>query len=154
MAAPATSANFMGMKPQLLVEASKATNAIQFYKTTFGAVEISRSMETKRKSEQDLNSRLPAPHFLSLDFFDDCSAVKNMGIGCVLCLEIDDVEATLAKAVSVGVAAEGKLAKGNSVGCSGRLGAWERSRILVISHGSFALWSRSALTWKLESGLI
>ncbi|KAH9740185.1 hypothetical protein KPL71_019391 [Citrus sinensis] len=141
MAAPATSANFMGMKPQLLVEASKATNAIQFYKTTFGAVEISRSMETKRKSEQDLNSRLPAPHFLSLDFFDDCSA-------------IDDVEATLAKAVSVGVAAEGKLAKGNSVGCSGRLGAWERSRILVISHGSFALWSRSALTWKLESGLI
>lgn len=58
------------------------------------------------------------------------------------------------KAVSAGVVAEGKLAEGNNACCSGRLGAWERSRILVVSHGSFALRSRSALTWKLESGLI
>ncbi|KAK9199861.1 hypothetical protein WN944_015054 [Citrus x changshan-huyou] len=68
MAAPATSANFTGMKLQLLVEASKAIDAIQFYKTAFGAVEISRIMETKRKAEKQLNSRLSAPHFLSLTF--------------------------------------------------------------------------------------
>ncbi|KAK9229265.1 hypothetical protein WN944_022224 [Citrus x changshan-huyou] len=66
--APATSTNFMGMKPQLLVEASKATGSVQFYETAFGAVEISRNMETKRKAEQELNSRLPAPHFMSLPF--------------------------------------------------------------------------------------
>ncbi|KAL9437111.1 hypothetical protein AB3S75_023033 [Citrus x aurantiifolia] len=80
MAAPATLANFMGMKPQLLVEESKATNVVQFYKTTFA---------------------------------------KNMGIGCVLRLEIDDVEAALAKAMSAGVVAEGKLAEGDSACCSG-----------------------------------
>ncbi|GAY65507.1 hypothetical protein CUMW_241650 [Citrus unshiu] len=115
MAAPATLANFMGMKPQLLVEESKATNVVQFYKTT---------------------------------------SAKNMGIRCVLCLEIDDVEAALAKAMSDGVVAEGKLAEGDGACCSGRLGAWERSRILVVSHGSFTLRSKSVLTWKLESGLI
>ncbi|KAK9225740.1 hypothetical protein WN943_010784 [Citrus x changshan-huyou] len=68
MVAPATSTNFMGMKPQLLVEASKAAVSVQFYKTAFGAVEISRNMETKRKAEQELNSRLSAPHFMSLPF--------------------------------------------------------------------------------------
>ncbi|KAL9432743.1 hypothetical protein AB3S75_027710 [Citrus x aurantiifolia] len=68
MAAPATSANYMGMKPQLLVEASKATNVVQFYQTTFGVVEISCNMETKRKAEQELISRLRAPRFLSLTF--------------------------------------------------------------------------------------
>ncbi|XP_052293886.1 uncharacterized protein LOC127901206 [Citrus sinensis] len=109
------------MKPQLLVEASKVTDAVQFYKTAFDAVEI--------------NS-------------------KNMGIGCVLCLEIGDVEAALAKVVSAGIVDEGKLAKGNSAYCCGRLGAWKRSRIHVVSHGSFALRSRRTLTWKLESGLI
>ena len=56
------------MKPQLLVEASKVTDAVQCYKTAFGAVEINRNMETKRKAEQELNSRLPAPFFLSLTF--------------------------------------------------------------------------------------
>ncbi|KAK9192434.1 hypothetical protein WN944_003125 [Citrus x changshan-huyou] len=68
MVAPATSTNFMGMKPQLLVEASKANGSVQFYETAFGAVEISRNMETKRKAEQELNSRLLAPHFMSMPF--------------------------------------------------------------------------------------
>ncbi|KAK9186903.1 hypothetical protein WN944_018292 [Citrus x changshan-huyou] len=56
------------MKPQLLVEASKATGSVKFYETAFGAVEISRNMETKRMVEQELNSRLSAPHFMSLPF--------------------------------------------------------------------------------------
>ncbi|KAK9227630.1 hypothetical protein WN943_012684 [Citrus x changshan-huyou] len=55
-----------------------------------------------------------------------------MGIGCILCLEIDDVEAALAKVVRAGVVVEGKLAKDNGACCSGRLGAWERSRIPVV----------------------
>ncbi|KAK9199679.1 hypothetical protein WN944_014871 [Citrus x changshan-huyou] len=45
-----------------------------------------------------------------------------MGIRCVLCLEIDDVEAALAKAMSDGVVVEGKLAEGDGACCSGRTG--------------------------------
>ncbi|KDO48119.1 hypothetical protein CISIN_1g044588mg [Citrus sinensis] len=94
MAAPATLANFMGMKPQLLVEESKATNVVQFYKTTSGAqLEIAGST------------------FLVSNFSNDSAAAKNMGIGCVLCLEIDDVEAALAKAMSGGVWATGRVGK-------------------------------------------
>ena len=58
-AVPASAANFTGMKPQLLVEAPKATDVVRFYKTAFGALEIGCSMETKRKAEQVFNSRLP-----------------------------------------------------------------------------------------------
>ncbi|KAH9724506.1 hypothetical protein KPL70_007511 [Citrus sinensis] len=84
MAAPATLANFMGMKPQLLVEESKATNVVQFYKTTSGAqLEIAGST------------------FLVSNFSNDSA--------------IDDVEAALAKAMSGGVVAEGKLAEGDGV---------------------------------------
>ncbi|KAL9432536.1 hypothetical protein AB3S75_027549 [Citrus x aurantiifolia] len=71
MAAPATSANFMGMKLQLLVEASKAIDAIQFYKTAFGAMEISslwklngrlRIWESDASSARRLMTlRLPSP---------------------------------------------------------------------------------------------
>ncbi|KAH9691432.1 hypothetical protein KPL70_016100 [Citrus sinensis] len=111
-AVPASTANFTGMKPQLLVEAPKATDVVQFYKTAFGALEIGCSMETKRKAEQ------------------------NVGTGCTLCLETEDIHAALANAVSAGAVAKGE------------------STILMVSHGSFALRSRNALRWKLESCLI
>lgn len=45
---------FTALKPQLLVEAPKASEAVQFYKSAFGAVENGRTMHSKRKAEQEL----------------------------------------------------------------------------------------------------
>ena len=45
---------FSAVKPQLLVEAPKASDAVQFYKAAFGAEEVSRTMHPKRKAEQEL----------------------------------------------------------------------------------------------------
>ncbi|KAH9706318.1 hypothetical protein KPL70_012166 [Citrus sinensis] len=72
MVAPATSTNFMGMKPQLLVEASKATGSVRFYETAFGA-----------------QLQIAGSTFHVSAFSDDFAAAKNMGIKCVLCLEIE-----------------------------------------------------------------
>lgn len=45
--------SFTGMKPQFLVEAPKADDAVKFYKAAFGAEEVRRACDTKRKAEQD-----------------------------------------------------------------------------------------------------
>lgn len=45
---------FSAVKPQLFVEAGKANDAVQFYKSAFGAAEVSRSMHPKRKADQEL----------------------------------------------------------------------------------------------------
>lgn len=50
-AAPAL--EFTAVKPQLLVEAPKANDAVQFYKSVFGAVEAGRTSHPKRKAEQE-----------------------------------------------------------------------------------------------------
>lgn len=57
----ATLVKFSAMKPQLMVEAPKAADAVQFYKTAFGAVEAGRSVYPKRKADQEL------PHILSAE---------------------------------------------------------------------------------------
>lgn len=45
---------FTAVKPQLFVEATKANDAVQFYKSAFGAEEVSRSTHSKRKAEQEI----------------------------------------------------------------------------------------------------
>ena len=50
---------FTAIKPQLMVEAPRAVDAVQFYKKAFGAVEAGRTVYPKRKAEQEL------PHILS-----------------------------------------------------------------------------------------
>jgi len=45
---------FSAFKPQLLVQAPKANDAVQFYKAAFDAEEVSRTMHPKRKAEQEL----------------------------------------------------------------------------------------------------
>lgn len=50
---------FTAVKPQLLIEAPKANDAVQFYKAAFGAVEAGRITQPKRKAEQEL------PHIIS-----------------------------------------------------------------------------------------
>lgn len=51
---------FTAMKPRLYVEAQKAKDAVEFYKTAFGAEEVSRIMQTKRKAEQEFPLLLAA----------------------------------------------------------------------------------------------
>lgn len=46
--------SFTAVKSQLFVEAPKANDAVQFYKTAFGAEEVSRTVHPKRKAEQEL----------------------------------------------------------------------------------------------------
>ncbi|XP_017985277.1 PREDICTED: uncharacterized protein At5g48480-like [Theobroma cacao] len=116
------------MKPQLMVEAPKALDAVQFYKTAFGAVEAGRTVYLKRKAEQEL------PHILSAqlelagstilvsDIAEDSAPVKTEGNGCVLCLETKDVEAAIAKAVSAGAVAKGEITEGDGACCGGRVG--------------------------------
>lgn len=72
--------SFKALKPQLLVEAPKATDAVLFYKAAFGAEEVSRTLHPKRKAEQETPAILSAElslsdfTFLVSDVFDDSAA--------------------------------------------------------------------------------
>ncbi|XP_041012543.1 uncharacterized protein LOC121255990, partial [Juglans microcarpa x Juglans regia] len=77
-------------KPQLLVEAPKASNAIQFYKAAFGTEELGRTMHPKRKADQELplilstQLKLGGSTFLVSDLTDDSTApclVHCLGVG-------------------------------------------------------------------------
>lgn len=54
--------------------------------------------------------------------FTVLTSAKTGGTGCVLCLETEDVEAAVTKAVSAGAVAEGEVAEGNGACCGGRVG--------------------------------
>ncbi|XVF81285.1 hypothetical protein PTKIN_Ptkin15bG0143300 [Pterospermum kingtungense] len=124
----AAAVKFSAMKPQLMVEAPKAADAVQFYKTAFGAVEAGRTVYPKRKADQEL------PHILSAqlelagstivvsDIADDSAPVKTEGTGFVLCLETEDVEAAVTKAVAAGAVAEGEITEGDGACYDGRVG--------------------------------
>lgn len=76
-AAVTDSVVFTAVKPLLLVEAPKASDAIQFYKSAFGAEELGRTMHPKRKAEQELplilsaQLKLGGSTFLVSDLTDD-----------------------------------------------------------------------------------
>ncbi|XP_021907426.1 uncharacterized protein At5g48480 [Carica papaya] len=119
---------FKALKPQLLVEAPKAADAIQFYKAAFGAVEIGRSLYPKRKAEEELPHILTAQLeiggsiILVSDISSDSAApVKTEASGPVLCLETEDVEGAVEKAVSVGAAKDGEITEEEGA-CCGRVG--------------------------------
>lgn len=44
----------LAMKTQLFVEAPKASDAVLFYKAAFGAEEVNRVSQPKRKADQEL----------------------------------------------------------------------------------------------------
>ncbi|KAL3517883.1 hypothetical protein ACH5RR_020472 [Cinchona calisaya] len=102
---------FAAMKPRLYVEAPKAKDAVQFYKTAFGAEEVNRTVHPKRKAEQELPLLLSAELKLGYSSFlvtdlvtdDSLSPVKTEGSGGVtFCLETERVEAAVEKAVGAG----------------------------------------------------
>lgn len=45
---------FSAMKTQLFIKATKANDAVEFYKAAFGAEEINRVTRPKRKADQEL----------------------------------------------------------------------------------------------------
>ncbi|XP_054784579.1 uncharacterized protein At5g48480 [Prosopis cineraria] len=122
--------SFTAVKPQLLVEAPKANDAVQFYKAAFGAEEVGRTTHPKRKAEQELPLILSAELKLAgftilvsdLTADDSATPTKSVGNGVVFCLETDDVEAAINKAVNAGAVAEGEVVVGEGAGCGERVG--------------------------------
>ncbi|KAG6548393.1 hypothetical protein Mapa_009879 [Marchantia paleacea] len=45
--------SFSHVKPHLVIQASKASEAIVFYKAAFGAEEVTKTVHAKRKAEQE-----------------------------------------------------------------------------------------------------
>uniref|UniRef100_A0A2P2JEJ0 Uncharacterized protein MANES_12G054100 n=1 Tax=Rhizophora mucronata TaxID=61149 RepID=A0A2P2JEJ0_RHIMU len=116
---------FTAVKPQLFVEAPKASDAVQFYKTAFGAVETGRITQPKRKADQELphvvsaQLQLAGCTILVADLADDSPTVKTDVAEITLCLETEDVEGAISKAVAAGAVAEGEITEGGGAcfGC-------------------------------------
>ncbi|KAI3749721.1 hypothetical protein L2E82_20337 [Cichorium intybus] len=126
-AAAAQSVMFTGLKPQVFVEASKANDAVAFYKAAFGAEEVNRVSHPKRKSDQELPLLLSAEiklgslMILVSDLPDDSTApIKTASTGLVFCLETEDIEAAVEKAVNAG--ADGEVTEGEGACSGGRVG--------------------------------
>ncbi|KAK4768506.1 hypothetical protein SAY87_003647 [Trapa incisa] len=118
--------SFTAVKPQLVVEAPKAGDAISFYKAAFGAEEVSRSLHPKRKANQEVPLILSAQLLLGGTTIllsdgpdDSATPVKADSAGCILCLETDDVEAAVTKAVAAGAVAENGIEEGEGGACCG-----------------------------------
>ncbi|XP_004136370.1 uncharacterized protein At5g48480 [Cucumis sativus] len=112
--------SFKAFKPQLLLQAPKATDAVDFYKAAFAAEELNRTLHSKRKAEQEtpaiLSVELRVSDFsllVSNVFDDSASAEKVAESRVVLFLETEDIEAAVSKAVSAGAVVESKIAEGD-----------------------------------------
>ncbi|KAL1826144.1 hypothetical protein ACET3Z_012922 [Daucus carota] len=118
-------ATFSAMKPQLFVEASKANDAVEFYKAAFGAEEISRVTHPKRKADQELPLVISAQLKLGDSVFivsDDSSAPLKSGTGSVFCLESEEIDVAVEKAVKAGGVSVGEQTEGDGACCGGRVG--------------------------------
>lgn len=79
-AAAAATVSFVAVKPQLLVEAPKANDAILFFKAAFGAEEVGRTLNPKRKAEHELplilsaELKIAGSTILVADLVDDTSS--------------------------------------------------------------------------------
>lgn len=116
---------FTAVMPQLVVEAPKASDAVQFYKAAFGAVETGRTTHPKRKAEQELphvisaQLKLAGSTIIVADLAENSAKVKTDGTGITLCLETEDVDGAVAKAVAAGAVAEGEITEGAGGCCGG-----------------------------------
>ncbi|KAF2284593.1 hypothetical protein GH714_027393 [Hevea brasiliensis] len=129
---------FTAVKLQVLVEAPKANDAVQFYKAAFGAVETGRTTQPKRKAEQELphiisaqlqlagSTIIVSDSLMTLHRMPSLSltrVVKTGGTGITVCLETEDAEAAISKAVAAGAVAEGEILEGDGACCgAGRVG--------------------------------
>lgn len=120
-----TTATFSAMKTQLFVEATKANDAVEFYKAAFGAEEINRVTQPKRKADQELPLVMSAELKLGDSIFivsDDSSAPFKSDIGgCFFCLETEDIDAAVAKAVKAGGVRNGEKVEVDGACIGGRV---------------------------------
>ncbi|BAT84227.1 hypothetical protein LR48_Vigan03g107600 [Vigna angularis] len=124
----AAAVSFLAVKPQLLVEAPKANDAVSFYKAAFDAEEVARALNPKRKADHELplilsaELKIAGSTIIVADLVDDsASPLKAGGNGVVLCLETEDVQGAVAKAVSAGAVVEEEVAEIEGACCGGRV---------------------------------
>ncbi|PHU13619.1 hypothetical protein BC332_14824 [Capsicum chinense] len=118
--AASAAVTFTAVKPQLFVEAPKGNEAVKFYKDAFGAEEVTRVNHPKRKAEQEIplilsvELKIGSSSFIVADLTDEDSSapVKIASTGCVFCLETENVDAAVSKAVAAGAVAEGEITEG------------------------------------------
>ncbi|KAE8663236.1 Defective in induced resistance 1 protein [Hibiscus syriacus] len=143
---------FTAVKPQLMVEAPKAADDA-VYKSAFGAVEVDRTCTlSARPSRSSLTSPLNLSFVYAMDKrarLDLLVWVKTEGTGCVLCLETEDVEAAIAKAVSVGgccggfnFSVMGGLLISKKMFLAGRVRLSMETLISNQGHIELALWGK------------
>ncbi|XP_022741969.1 uncharacterized protein At5g48480-like [Durio zibethinus] len=111
------------MKPQLIVEAPKVVDTVQFYKIAFDVIDNSCILYPKCKVEQELlhilfvQFELAGSTILVSDIAGNSTSVKSEKTECVLCIKTEDVKAVIAKVVSAGVVVEeGDACCGGHVG--------------------------------------
>ncbi|XP_010910668.1 uncharacterized protein At5g48480 [Elaeis guineensis] len=113
-------ASIVAFKPQLLVPAMKADEAVQFYKEAFGAEELKRMNHPKRKAEQEAPLILCAELKIGSSFLLVCDQTEDDfaagGAGVVFRVETEDVEGAVAKAVKAGGVLQGEITEEES-GC-------------------------------------
>ncbi|MQL82646.1 hypothetical protein Taro_015123 [Colocasia esculenta] len=108
---------FVSLKPQLVVPAQKADEAVQFYKAAFGAEEVKRVNYPKRKADQEVpfvlcaELKIGSCSLLVCDQSDDAAESKVPGEGVVFRLETQDVDAAIGNAVKAGAVLDGELAE-------------------------------------------
>uniref|UniRef100_A0A0V0HDG8 Putative ovule protein n=1 Tax=Solanum chacoense TaxID=4108 RepID=A0A0V0HDG8_SOLCH len=115
---------FTAVKPQLFVKAPKAKDAVQFYKNAFGAEEVGRVNNPKRKAEQETPLILSVELKIGSFFFivsdlieeDSTAPVKTATTGSVFCLETEKIISAEAKAITAGAIAEIRAEDGDADG--------------------------------------
>ncbi|CAH9137313.1 unnamed protein product [Cuscuta epithymum] len=105
----AKAVTFSALKPHLFVEGSKASDAVQFDKTAFGAEEVSLVMKTKRRAEQEV----PLILYAELKLGSTVFLVSGL---------TEDVETAVTNVVSAGAVAETEISEGEACCCGGRVG--------------------------------
>ncbi|KAI7754862.1 hypothetical protein M8C21_014397 [Ambrosia artemisiifolia] len=126
----ASQVTFTALKPQLFVESSKVNDAVAFYKAAFGAEEVNRVSNPKRKADQELplllsvEIKLGSSTILVSDLSDDSTApVKAIGTGLVFCLETEEnIESVVEKAVKAGAVVDSEVTEGDGACFTGRVG--------------------------------
>ncbi|XP_076891030.1 uncharacterized protein At5g48480-like [Bidens hawaiensis] len=123
---------FTSLKPQLFVEPSKVNDAVAFYKAAFGAEEVNSVTHQKRKADQEIpllvsaEIKLGSSNILVSELADGSTATT----GLVFCLETEDIEAAVEKAVKAGVAESEVTTEADGAFCGG-----ERVGKLKDPHG-------------------
>ncbi|KAJ4795062.1 Glyoxalase/bleomycin resistance protein/dioxygenase [Rhynchospora pubera] len=117
-----------GVFVQVSVPASKAEEAVTFYKAAFGAEEVRRSSCSKRKADQEQPALLCAElkigsaSFLICGQIEDSTVVKGEVAPVLIRVQVDDVEGAVSKAVQAGAQLQGEISEDEAACGGGALG--------------------------------